>query len=398
MQIRNHAQLRDSNVGTIFHTIHAEGPISRIDVATRLGLAQSTVSVITGELQEKNLIRECGHAASTGGRRPVLLEVNPQGGHFVSVDLRGSELFAGVVDLSLNLVHQVFYPTVSSTGEDLYDKLVRVVRTLQDWCRQEELPLLGIGVATPGMIDSNGSVIEADNLKWYDFPLKERLEANLGVFVVVENDSNAAAFGEYQYGLEHQLVQNMIFVSIDTGIGAGIVLDGQLYTGSSGLAGEIGHVSVRRNGPLCACGKKGCIEAIASGPAMIRAYNTKKMTIAEPSVDLDDFFRHVDEQNSLARQIAWEAAEDVGMVIANQVNMLNLDTVILGGAVVAASEAMFRVIEHATMEMVLPKFQSGLKLRSSSLGSKGGLIGIAWIGLNQVFLATVDKNPLIQTF
>ncbi|QSO54011.1 ROK family protein [Alicyclobacillus curvatus] len=390
MIIKNHSQLRDFNVELIFRLIRKMGPVSRTTLSETTGLAPSTVSVITSHLQDRGVIRERGRAVSTGGRRPVLLEVDPVGGYFITADLIGSHLSFGVVDLSLELTHMESLDEPSLEGEPLYAQLLRGFNQVASHCEHKKCPILGYGVATPGLIDSDGRVIEADNLGWHGFDLQSKLAKDLSAMVVVQNDTNAAAFGEFQYGsLYENGWHNMLFVSVDTGVGTGLVLNGSLFRGARGLAGEFGHVTIDPNGLTCACGRQGCLETIASAPAMVREYQRRGGDFKGAQPTFEELVANVHLGDPTAVTVIQEAAKMTGIAISNQINMLNVDVVILGGAVIRKSDLFFQTAS-AYAKRTLPGLAEGLAIQKSLLGPQAGLVGIASLSIDQLFSAPTE--------
>jgi len=384
--------LRELNLGFVFRIIQNNGPISRTDIVQHTGLAPSTVSVITADLHEKRLIRTIGTAASSGGRRPILLQVNPEGGYFICVDLVGTSLAIGLLDLSFK-VQREWDQEMRDTGEDLYQSVVAAIRDVVRHCTVLGLSILGLGVAAPGLLDAgSGVIVEADNLGWVEFPLGERLEAEFGFKVVIEHDVNAAAFGEYLYG-KSEGVRNMMYVSIGLGIGCGLILDGQLFTGTNGLAGELGHITVDTEGQRCLCGKRGCLETIASGRAMVLEYRKQLQYMGNEAqgefleIDARSLVHHAEDGQEVAESLINRAGEAIGVALGNQVNILNVDTIILGGALVARSPKMFHAILRGVDHALLPRLKDHLETRPSSLGVHAGYIGIAFLCFTKLFAA-----------
>ncbi|KPV43932.1 hypothetical protein AN477_09400 [Alicyclobacillus ferrooxydans] len=317
----------------------------------------------------------------------MLLEVNPVGGYFLAADLTGPSLCFGIVDLSLQVVTMQTSKELCSQGDKLYTQLRDGLLRLQDDCKIKSRNVLGVGVATPGLIGSDGTVLEADNLGWHHFNLREHLEKDLSSLVIVQNDSNAAAYGEFQYNSLHEMrIDNMLYVSVDTGVGSGLVFNGQLYRGARGLAGEVGHIKVSSDGLQCTCGRRGCLETVSSAPGMIRDYQQKSGRLIESFYELA--FR-ANSGDVLAASVIREAAEVTGVVIANHINMLNLDAVVLGGGVCMTSDLFIQVIREYAKD-TLPELREGLVVRRSSLGSQAGLIGVASLSINYLFPISSD--------
>jgi len=390
LQGANHVMLRDLNTDTVFRTIQTSGTLARTDIVELTGLAPSTVSVITGELQERNLIRETGFASSTGGRRPILLEINPEGGYFICANLEGVRLSIGVLDLALHVVQEWEFPMAPERGERLYIQLVGAIAEIRTLCDERGLSLLGIGIATPGMLaPDTGKIVEADNLGWYDLELRRLLEERFALPVIVENDTNAAAYGEL-LSAPHGYIRNMLYVSIGTGIGAGLVLNGQLYTGSQGMAGEIGHVMAAPGGKRCRCGKRGCLETIATEWAMLQEYNDCSPVAAVQAQDVGWLLK-LAKHDELAREIVENAGRAVGVIVGNQINVLNVDSLIFGGVALCEDSPMLAAIAAGLKLSLLPKLHDHIAMRASTFGSRAAYVGVAHMCTAQLF-STQNSN------
>ncbi|MCY0876189.1 MAG: ROK family transcriptional regulator [Firmicutes bacterium] len=389
----NPVGLRELNLGIIFRTIQTLGPLSQTDIVQRTNLAPSTVSVITGELRDQRLIRSTGTIASSGGRRRVLLEVNPEGGCFICVDLVGTQMAIGVLDLTFAVLEEWHFE-MRDTGELLYQVVVQSIQSVVEQCSALALNILGIGVAAPGLLDAEtGVIVEADNLGWYELHLAERLEQTFGVKTVVEHDVNAAAYGEYLYG-QSEGIRNMMYVSIGLGIGCGLILDGHLFSGSQGLAGELGHVMVDPDGSACLCGKRGCLETLASGKAIALEYqkqaqymrNVSDVAVAEV-YDARDVVTRAQAGDTLAQSVVDKAGGAVGVALGNQINVLNVDRIILGGNLVNSSSHFLGAIRKGIDQALLPRLRDHVQIHTSSLGLSSGFVGIAFLCFGKLFTA-----------
>lgn len=375
----NNLVLRDLNMNSIFRTIQHGAPISRVDISEQTKLAQSTVSTITGELQESGFIRDCGHSTSTGGRRRILLEINPEGGYFICADLSGSKIRIGVLDLSFRVVKEWVYENTTLRGENLLKDLISAISQARNWCDEKELRILSIGIATPGVMDSStGMIVEASNLDWHQFKLIEFLEQKFQLPVIVENDTNAAAYGEFSHRSERDdEARNMLYIAVDTGVGAGLIMDKRLYKGSSGLAGEIGHVVVRIDGEMCSCGKRGCLETLVSERAVLRDYNNR---VGSAVTNIYDIVKRSESGDSAAYEVLSNVGQTLGLVIGNQINILNSDHVVFAGSV-TQGRVVLDAISQSLHQVLLPGFMDNLHIRKSALNDNAGYVGIAYLSL-----------------
>jgi glucokinase len=207
---------------------------------------------------------------------------------------------------------------------------------------------------------------------WEDFPLVALVAAIWSEPVEMDNDANAAALGEARYGAARGRA-NVLYLTVSTGIGGGVVLDGKLYRGSRGLSGEIGHTIVQPNGPLCACGKRGCLEAVAAGPSIARAY--VESAGSHESVTAEEVFRRARAGDALAAGIIRDAIKYLGVGIANAINLLDPDLVVVGGGVSRAGDALFVPLREAVRRNCVPSPPGAVPVVPAELGEAVGVLG-----------------------
>lgn len=311
--------------------------------------------------------------------------------YVVGVDLGGTKILSGVFNHSLESAGVTKLSTKSQRG---VDKVVeRIARCVQDSIDEADLTLkqvAGLGIGAPGAVDfGSGTVIFAPNLEgWKDVPLKKELEEQLGVPVFVENDCNIAALGVYVSELKSK-PRSMVGIFVGTGIGGGIIINGELYSGFGHTAGEIGHMVIDVNGPKCGCGNKGCFEALASRTAIFQQIkagikdNQKTILTEMLGNDLDDL-RSGDLRKAIRRgdkfvdRIVEGAAEYIGIATANLVNILNPEVVVLGGGVIEAlADEMMSVIVETATDYAMPGAMKGVEIVASKLGDSAGITGAA---------------------
>ena len=256
---------RRANRSLLLRTLHRDGPLSRADLAKVTGLTRATVSAVVRDLLDDAVVEELGLSTAGGvGKPATLVDVAADGRHVLCLDLSEPARFVGaIVNLAGKVVVRRTYDRKSRTGRSAVTLVRRICREL---VADAERPLLGIGVASPGIVDADGVVVTAAHLGWAGVPLGADLAAEFALPVAVVNDANAAALAELTFG--EQTAGNLVCVRVDEGVGAGLVLDGRLFAGSTYAAGEIGHVVVVPDGALCACGKRGCLETEVSEPLL----------------------------------------------------------------------------------------------------------------------------------
>jgi glucokinase len=311
--------------------------------------------------------------------------------YVVGVDLGGTKILSGVFNHSLESAGVTKLSTKSQRG---VDKVIeRIARCVQDSVDEADLTMkqvAGLGIGAPGAVDfGSGTVIFAPNLEgWKEVPLKKELEKQLGVPVFVENDCNIAALGVYVSELKSK-PKSMVGIFVGTGIGGGIIINGDLYSGFGHTAGEIGHMVIDVNGPKCGCGNKGCFEALASRTAIFQQIkagikdNQKTILTEMLGNDLDDL-RSGDLRKAIRRgdkfvdRIVEGAAEYIGIATANLVNILNPEVIVLGGGVMEAlADEMMSVIVETATDYAMPGAMKGVEIVASKLGDSAGITGAA---------------------
>ncbi len=320
-----------------------------------------------------------------------MAEASTKSDHIVGVDLGGTKILAGVFTSSLENIGIVKLSTKSQRG---VDKVVeRIARCVQDAVDEADLTLkqvAGVGIGAPGAVDfDSGTVIFAPNLEgWKDVPLKKELEKQLGVPVFVENDCNIAALGVYVAELKSK-PHSMVGIFVGTGIGGGLIINGELYSGFGHTAGEIGHMVLEISGPKCGCGNKGCFEALASRTAIFQQIKAgikdgQKTLLTEMlGNDLEDL-RSGDLRKAIRRgdkfvdRVVEGAAEYIGIATANLINILNPEVVVLGGGVIEAlSDEMMSVIIETATDYAMAGTMKGVEIVPSKLGDNAGITGAA---------------------
>jgi predicted NBD/HSP70 family sugar kinase len=334
-----HRQTRIHNERLVVRTLYDHGPISRAEVARLTGLTRTTVSDVVSTLLDDGVVREIGRGASTGGKAPILLEVDEEARLVVGLDL-GEEQFAGsLVNLRGDIRRTVELPVAGRDG----DGAVQLVFALLDELLEGvTAPLLGIGIGTPGLVDSpTGTIRRAVNLDWRDLPLGAIVGERYGVPVNVANDSQAAALAEYTYAGGAR-VPNLIAIRVGRGVGAGLVLRGALFQGDGSGAGEIGHVVVADDGELCRCGRTGCLETMAG----MRAIERDATAAAGRPIDIRALRRALDANEPWAAPIVDRAATPLGHAIAGLIGALDIQRIVLLGPVTELGERWLATVRR----------------------------------------------------
>lgn len=342
------ADSRRHHRSMLLQHLFAEGPASRADLARSSGLTRVTVSELVAELLEEGMVAELGAPVeSRVGKPPRLVGLVPDAKHVVAIDLSVDDHVAGaVLTLTGEVITRDAKPLQGRRGDDA----VALVRAFAaDLARRSTRPLLGVGVATPGVVSADGVVLDAPNLGWQDVKLAEALGDVVDEPVYVANDANTAVMGEYTFGGGDE--GGLMLLRLSTGVGAGVVLGGRVLHGHGGAAGEIGHVQVDASGEQCACGRRGCLETYLSVPRL-----RQRIAAGDAAAVLAD------------------AGARLGATLAPVVATLNLGEVVLSGPLDLV-EPLAEGAVLAVRDRVMPVSAEHFVVRASGLGDDGVLVG-----------------------
>jgi glucokinase len=318
----------------------------------------------------------------------------------IGVDLGGTKTAIGLIDPQNRIAGYRRMPTDAARGPvEAADRIARAVHELQ-----EELPpgegISALGICSPGPVDhGTGLIIDPPNLTgWRNVPFQEMLGTRLGIPIVLEHDAKTAALGEFHYGAglgEH----SMVYIVVGTGIGGGIIIDGELFRGRNNAAGELGHITIDRQGEVCSCGSRGCVETFASGPWLARRFRRKLESShvqAPPEIRETTSGRLVAqlarEGNPLARQVMVEAGEALGAAIATTAMILDVELFVLGGSVSRSSDLFLEPACQAVPRHCFQSVASRLRIAPAALGNDGPLLGCAWLA-RQALMNTRGEPP-----
>ncbi len=393
----NRNLIRRINQNLLLNLIRTQGPISRAELAKRTQLAPATVSQITHALLSRGLVHEIGAGSSSGGRRPVLLKLEPQAGFVVGLKLAADSMAAAVTDLQATVLHYLEVPRTSDEPPTrTLGALIRTVERALKESRVDARKVLGIGIGMGGVIDSqNGICHYSTILNWRDVQVTQPLNEHFHLPVYVHNDVNTLTVAEQWFG-HGKGVDHFVVVTIGRGIGMGIVANGQFDRGAFGGAGELGHVTLVKDGPPCDCGKRGCLEALASDPRVVEQARAslragKKTQLAEHGLTFDRIVAAARAGDGLAQRLLADSGRWLGIGIANVVNLLNPELVIVGGEGVRAGDWRFETMRAAIREHTFNGLGQSLQVVIEFGGDQTWARGAASLVLNEIF-----EHPIRQ--
>ena len=336
---------REHNERLVVATVYVHGRISRADLARVTGLTRTTVSDVVERLVASGLVAEAGRGPSTGGKAPILLEMPARARLLIGVDLGDQVFTAAVVDLRGRIVRRASAPSEGLSGEEAGRLALAVVDSA---LAHGDAPILGVGVGAPGLIDTGtGTVIRSVTRDWRDLPLGQRIAEHTGLPVHVANDCQAAVFAEHVFGSAP--AANLIAVKVGMGIGAGLILGGELFTGDGFGAGEIGHTIVHPDGEACRCGRRGCLETVASLGAILRGIEARTGQPASLDQALDAFAAGDPD----VREVVLGAGRELGYALAGLVGALHVRRFVIAGTLAAFGPDWLDAISAAMAERTL---------------------------------------------
>lgn len=361
------AHARQHNRSMVLQSLFHAGPSSRADLARETGLTRVTVSDLVASLIDDGLVSELGAKPGTRvGKPATLVGLRSDGHQVLAVDVSDADRFHGaVLDLAGTVLERRDVDVAGRTGQAAVELVERLCRDLLTVASR---PLLGVGIATPGLVDTDGVVLQAPNLGWSAVPLAQLLDDALDLPVHVANDANTAALGEYTFGAAGQ--HGLMLIRVGKGVGAGLLLDGALLSGQHLAAGEIGHLVVDEQGERCACGRTGCLETVLSVPSLRRRIDALDM--GHPVV-AGDRRRHA---------LLAAAGEQLGTTLAPVVSALDLREVVLSGPTDLLEGPLVDTALEVLRRRCMPVVGEDVDLRLPAVGEDVVLAGAAVLVLS----------------
>ena len=376
--------LRENNLGLALRHVAAAGrPASRADIAAATGFTRSTASTLVDALLAAGLLRELVPVAAAGAGRPATgLVLDPDGAAGLGLEINVDYLAACVVDLTGAVRHRdvVLGDQRRRAPESVLADLVELAAAARAATQHQGIPVVGARLAVPGLVESGQGLLRvAPNLDWRDVDVLRPLRTDprlAGMSLAVDNEANLAALGELYHGGAggaHSFVQ----ISGEIGIGAGIVLHGHLYRGAHGWGGEIGHLAIAPDGPECACGSRGCLEQVAGQEAILRAAKLRipAGTTMAGQPGLDRLLERVQAGRPALMTALERAGTALGVAVAGVVNLIDVDTVVLGGLYAALAPWVRPPVEREIARRVLAHRWSPVRVTVSELGGDAAILG-----------------------
>lgn len=389
----NRDLIKDINRALVVDQVRTNGPLSRTEIAKRTKLGLSTVTKIIDDLLAQRIVEELGEGDSSGGRKPINVGLNYDYGYVVGVKIEKERVILAATDLRPmpRKTRSLPFPA----GSDAPSVAAKIVEGLKELMSGSRQPCLGIGIGVSGLVNKDdGELLHSSLLGWGRTDFRGFLHERFGLPVFVDNDVNAYTLAELLYGLGRE-IDNFILVTIGAGVGAGLVLNGGLYRGEYGGAGEIGHMMLFPDGHSCYCGRQGCLETYVNDAYIIREANRTSSTESGGKRT----YRRIEEVLAAAETGVEEAraalrlaGRNLGIGILNLVNALNPGAVILAGEGMAGRQYIVPAVEEVLHGNFFAGHQPEVRLLVSALGDDAWVIGAAAMVLNELFQAPIYRT------
>ncbi|MEW9677326.1 ROK family transcriptional regulator [Lentibacillus sp. L22] len=372
----NQNLVKQINKSIVFKCIENKGPVSRAQISKETGLNKATVSSMVTELINESFVYEIGSGQSSGGRKPVMLYFNNLAGYSIGIDLGVNYILGVLTDLRGTIIEETTISMNETAFEYVLENIIFVIEDLIDKAPNSTYGIVGIGVGVPGNVDKDDKILFAPNLHWKQVDLKLMIENRFRIPVTIENEANAGSHGERLYGAGKN-ISNLIYISIGIGIGTGIIIDNQLYTGASGISGEMGHVTIDANGRKCSCGNRGCWELYASESALLKEAKTENLLSKEDGSNLGYLIDEAQSGNPVVLRVLNQLGEYIGIGLTNIINTFNPEVVIIGNRMAQFEQWIANPIDNMLSERLSTFHKEGTEVRFSNLGKHSCAIGAA---------------------
>jgi N-acetylglucosamine repressor len=387
----NRDLIRAINRSHILNSIKTLGPVARAEIARLTGLSPATVTAITADLINEELIFEKQTGDSRGGRRPILLALNPGGRYVAGIKLMEEAAVGALTDLEATIIARqtVTLPPEHSV-EGVLAALAGMVEALLAQANVARRKLLGVGLGLAGIVDSErGLLRQSPYLGWRDLPLRDLLKAQVRVPVYIDNDVNTLTLAERWFGMG-QGVNDFLTLTVGRGVGMGIVANGQFYRGVQGGAGELGHTVVDPQGVPCSCGKVGCLETVVGDPGLLRAANA---ALERPVASVDELLGLAEAGDERAQAVFARAGAVLGRAVANLVNIFDPQRVIISGEGARYGKWLFEPLCAAVDEHAMPALRPDVNISIEPWGDDAWARGAASLVLRELFESPVHHEP-----
>ncbi|WEK55960.1 MAG: ROK family transcriptional regulator [Candidatus Cohnella colombiensis] len=394
--------IQELNRSIILNMIREYGPISRSEIAERNGISPSTVAAAVTDLMKERFVYEAGTGNSKGGRKPIMLRFSPDNHYILGVSITNSNVTFAEMNMEAIIRRKSISNIDHLDNQMVIPHLLNLLEKFICKCPTDK-ECKGISVIVPGIVDTSKGIIHLNtNINLKDVRLKEMIEERFKITTWVENDTNAIVLAEKKFG-KYNMYNNLLFVTIGEGVGAGIIMNESIFRGGRGDAGEFGHTSIDRDGIRCDCGNIGCLENYVSWSAVhsrivsliSKGRSTEMADAVQNNIALitPAVFRNaVMKGDSLATDIMTEVADYLSVGIVNLIHLFNPELIIIGGSIGQDNEVLIQKIDSYVRKHALTVFIENLKIYPTTLGEDTELVGAGSILLQDLFLFSLSSD------
>jgi len=400
----NKDKMKQSNIQYVLHTIRRNEPISRKELSDLVNMTPSSITNIVNRLLKENFLIESGSGKSLAGRKPILLELNSTARYAIGVELNTENIICIITNFKAEkIVKKECETVVTDSKEDVLNRLVNLIKSAIMEANIIKEEIMGVGLVSAGPYNhTKGLMINPPNFPgWFNVPIRDIVQNSIGIPTYFEKETVGAAIGEFWFG-EASSARSLFAINIyNVGIGGGVIIDGKVYHGFKDGAGDIGHMVVDIEGPACSCGNYGCLEAIASGMAIVRDVKSEikrgeNSLLLESvdnidDIDLDMIIKASKKGDLLVNRVIEKCARYMGIAMANLINVYSPQMIVLGGKIIKDCPGYMQIAIEYAKKRKYPLYNKDVVIIPSTFGEEQGAMG--GVGLVfQEFFKNVEIN------
>ncbi|MEZ0536422.1 ROK family protein [Caldicellulosiruptoraceae bacterium PP1] len=394
--------LKRLNRFQVFDTIRNAGVISKAEIKNITKLTPTTISEITSSMLNEGLILNAGVAESTGGRPSQLVTLNPDYGYFIGIDIDVGIIRTVLLSFDMKVLSSFEINTPAFSPFEFIEHVIEIYNNFVNNFNLSKDMIKGIGISIPGLISKDEKIELAPNLNWNEVDIKESLFSIFRNTIAIENESRLSAIAEKHVGLAKN-INNFMAINIKSGVGSGIYINSQLYKGTSGNAGELGHITVKEDGPLCGCGNFGCLETMVSTPSIIKRM-IMYMKQGESSIlferfdineiSLENIVNCANDGDELCLRVLQSASKYTAIGISSVINLINPRMIILGGDIILFKDILLSKVNDIVEKKALKSNRASCEIKVTELGKFSSAIGAAIHSINRFMGYEYSINAL----
>ena len=393
--------VQKSNRATILSFIRQHEPVARHQIAGELALSPTTVSSAVAYLIKQNFVYETGAGPSSGGRRPTMLEIDPDGGIILAVDMSSALptriLRAAALNLKGDILQEIEWRRSIKGNSSLESTISALLNELLETQKINQKKVLAIGISVPGLVDSRQGTLTAANIGVHKLKLADALKAKFQKPVLVQNSEDVAALGEYYFGAGRE-ASSIFYLSVGHGVGAGMVFDGEIFPRGGLSVGEIGHTTILPSGPLCHCGNRGCLSTLVNSASVVErvkkvleedSHSKSEILSIDKKLTIAKIISAATQGDGIAKEVFQETAQWLGIAIGNVINLLNPEMIIFDGELLDNDGFFLELVKKEVKKRAFSEYLQKTTLLRSTLGRNAGLRGIGILALDDLLRASM---------